>query len=182
MDATLSVIAEKGVRAVTQRRVSDAAGVSVGLISYYFSSTGAMIAGTLEELADSETRRLDEMRVTALALGDDIEGLVELLVDDIRQAGDARKRNVIASFALTLEIPLGTVERAAFDAWEQAQQDFYRAVASAVGAADPEAIGSFLLATSDGLALYSAVGTDPGSMSRAAFAGFDRLLRSLRGS
>jgi TetR/AcrR family transcriptional regulator, regulator of biofilm formation and stress response len=181
LEATLGIIAAEGVRAVTQRRVAAYAGVSVGLIPYYFDSTGALIVGALEELADRETRRLRAMQAVAAELKDDIEGLVELLVDDVRQSSGARKREVIASFALTLEIPLGTVDRDAFDAWEQAQEAFYGAVASSAGADDPAHVASFLLASSDGLALYSALGTDPEQMYRAAGVGFTLLLRSLRG-
>lgn len=178
LDATLGVIADDGVRAVTQRRVSAAAGASVGLITYHFTSTESLIAAALEQLAESETRRLTELHARAVELGDDLDGLIELLVDEVAQVAGPRKRDVIASFALTLEIPRGTVERLAFDTWEQAQNTLYRAIASAAGSDDPVADGNFLLASSDGLALYSAVTTDPQTMRDAARAGFDRLLRA----
>jgi TetR/AcrR family transcriptional regulator, regulator of biofilm formation and stress response len=179
VEATLDVIAEEGVRAVTQRRVSAAANASVGLIAYHFSSTSSLITAALEQLAEGEAKRLAEVHARALELEDDVDGLAELLVDEVVQASSVRRRDVIATFALTVEIPLGTVERLAFDAWEEAQQELYRAIAAAAGAEDPSAIGDFLMASVDGLSLYAAIAPDPGFSDEAARAGFGQLLRSL---
>lgn len=180
IEVTLDLIAEDGIRAVTQRRVAAAAEASVGLIAYYFTSTESLIAAALAELAEREARRLSALHARVLELDDDHDELVELLVDEVVESAIARKRDVIASFALTLEIPRGNIARAAFEAWEQAQFALYGAVAAAAGADDARAVTIFLLASCDGLSLYSAVSPNPEEQRRAAYAGLDRLLRSLR--
>jgi TetR/AcrR family transcriptional regulator, regulator of biofilm formation and stress response len=177
LDVTLDVIAEQGVRAVTQRRVAAAADTSVGLITYHFNSTRSMIAAALEQLAESETSRLAALTTAASELGGDRAALVELLVREVTEAGELRRRDVIASMALTLEIPRGSIERDAFDSWERAQQAFYEHVATALAAPAPEDFAIFLAATVDGLALYSAITTDPGGHAAAARLGLEQLLR-----
>jgi TetR/AcrR family transcriptional regulator, regulator of biofilm formation and stress response len=180
LDVTLDVIAEQGVRAVTQRHVSAAAEASVGLITYYFSSTESLIAAALDQLAAAEAQRLTAAYVRATELGGDLDALADLLVEDVAESAAARRRDVIAGVALTLEIPKGTVARTSFEDWERAQQQFYRAIATAAGAAEPEAAWRFLMASVDGMALYSAISSEPdGTWKGAAKVGFGSLLRSM---
>lgn len=179
LDATLDVIVEDGVRAVTQRRISAAADASVGLISYHFTSTRSLIAAALQQLAEQETRRLVEARERIDALEGDLAGLTDLLVAEVTRSGTAQRRDVIAAFALTLEIPRGTIDPMAFDAWEEAQLRYFQAIGTAAGAHDPVAVGEFLLGSTDGLAFYHALHRTPEGMVRAARAGFEHLLNGL---
>jgi len=178
LDATLSVIAADGVRAVTHRRVATAAGASVGLITYYFASTDELIAATLEDLAQRETARLETMRAAVEEIGPDSDRIVDLFVEDLRRCAGVRREDAIGAMALTLEIPRERVKREAFDAWESAQIALFEAVGTAIGAEFPEGFAIFLSASMDGLELYSAIAPDPAYMESAARAGLQHLLRA----
>lgn len=50
MDATVRVVARKGLRGVTYREVAEEAGVTYGLVSHHFGSRDALIEETLEHV------------------------------------------------------------------------------------------------------------------------------------
>jgi DNA-binding transcriptional regulator YbjK len=180
IDATLRVIATEGVRAVTHRRVAKEAGSATGLIAYYFASTPALIAGTLEELTRRETDRLDSLRDQVIATGGDVNTLVDLLVEELPRWSSDRKQDAISSMALTLEIPRSSISREAFADWEQAQDALYQAVAEQVGCSDHDALATYLAASLEGIAVYAAITSDPEDVERAARLGLRLLLTSAR--
>lgn len=177
LDATLDVIANEGVRAVTHRRVAAQAGVSLGLITYHFSSTSDLIAATLDELAQREVRRFRDLEAQISEQSLTTDQLVELLVEQVTQRSYALKREEIVGVALTLEIPRKRLPREAFDTWESAQLAMYEAIAQNIGSADPHATALFLLASIDGLSLYAAITTEPPQIEMAARSGLTRLIR-----
>lgn len=180
LEAALDVIADGGVRKVTHRRVAAQAEASVGLITYYFESTEALIAAALELSVGRDAQRLRSLTDRILQeAGPGVEHIVDLLVDDIAERAFERKREEVISLALTLEIPRFGVPREAFAAWESAQDDLYVGIARRVGSQEPEALGYYLMASVEGLALYAAISTNPSEVEAAARTGLGQLLRSI---
>lgn len=64
--ATLRLIGEQGVGAVTNRAVAKAAGVSLGSLTYHFPSQSDLLRESLQAFVDSEIARITEL-VTRLA-------------------------------------------------------------------------------------------------------------------
>lgn len=180
LDATLRIIATEGVRAVTQRRVAKEAGASLGLITYYFENTPALITSTLEDLGRRETERLLALQAKVERAGADVDKLVDIVMREVKQASGARKNTAIASFALTLEIPRGGVSRDLFDNWEKAQTSFFESIARALGCEDTEDIAMYLLSSVEGLSVFSAIAPDARHVHRGARAGLQLLLRALQ--
>jgi AcrR family transcriptional regulator len=66
LQATLRLIGEQGVGAVTNRAVATAAGVSLGSLTYHFPSQADLLRETLSRFVDAEITRISE-HVRALA-------------------------------------------------------------------------------------------------------------------
>lgn len=52
MDATLACLAERGIERTTVRQICERAGVSIGLVSHYYSGKEALVADVYARLAD----------------------------------------------------------------------------------------------------------------------------------
>lgn len=179
LEATLRIIALEGVRAVTHRRVAQEAGSSLGLISYHFQSTEALIAETLKELSAQEAQQMMTLRDRITAASGDADLLVETLVAAVFERGHAGRERTLAGYALTLEIPRLTVDRQSFTAWESALEDACAALCIALGREPQPELVAFLQATMDGLFLNAAIAQSPDDVVNAARAGLRRLLSSL---
>ena len=180
VDATVRVIATEGVRAVTHRRVARAAESSVGLVTYYFSTTEALIAATLEEVAALETSAHDRVRERVVELGDDVAGIVEVLAQEVADRSGPRRTVALASIALTLELTDRRDDRAPFDAWEGAQRALCDAVIQALDREPDQPTSMFLAAAMEGLYFFAVIAPDPSVIEEAARAGLSQVLRSLR--
>jgi DNA-binding transcriptional regulator YbjK len=179
LDATLRVIALEGVRAVTHRRVATEAGASVGLITYHFSSTDALISATLDALAADEAEQMTQLRDRILTVPGDVDALTEILVAEVAERAGARRDRALAGYALTLEIPRLTIDRLLFDAWETSAEDAYAALLTALGREPERPMVEFLESTMDGLFLFATISREPEAVSTAARAGLGQLLGSL---
>src|SRR5215217_9243720 len=86
--ATLAIVGEQGLQAVTHRAVARKAGVSLGAISHHFPTRGDLLRGALRQAAVVEVARLERLALTlqsrafetrewihsmATALGGDLE-------------------------------------------------------------------------------------------------------------
>ncbi|GAB3696432.1 TetR/AcrR family transcriptional regulator [Actinocorallia lasiicapitis] len=58
LDATLRLVGEKGIGAVTNRSVATAAGVSLGTLTYHFASQTELLRETLNRFVDAEIDRI----------------------------------------------------------------------------------------------------------------------------
>ncbi|MEV0403580.1 TetR family transcriptional regulator [Actinoallomurus sp. NPDC050550] len=59
--ATLRLIGEHGVGAVTNRRVATAAGVALGSLTYHFPNQAELLRETLSRYVDEEIQRISEI-------------------------------------------------------------------------------------------------------------------------
>jgi AcrR family transcriptional regulator len=181
LDATLQVIADEGVRAVTHRRVAKRAGASPGLISYYFSTTEELIAGVLADVAAQETASFDRLRAQVEAVRPDRSAMVELFVEEImRRAGD-QKVLTTAMLALTLELAGQRVDRQEFEQWETSEFALCEAVVRALGGQPDMDLDVFVSSVIDGLYMSAVISSSPQqTLERAVRAGLTALFEGLR--
>ena len=65
LDATLKLIGDRGLHAITLREVADAAGLSLGSTTYHFADRDALMLAALGRYADSVVSRCDAALVKA---------------------------------------------------------------------------------------------------------------------
>lgn len=88
-DATLAIIAEGGITAVTTRAVAERSGWSTGVINHYFNSRHDLLVGSLQRAAEVQGRTLRRLRLASTL--DPMERLTSLIesilpLDDRRVA------------------------------------------------------------------------------------------------
>src|SRR3954447_3892951 len=69
LDATLRLIGERGIGAVTNRSVATAADVSLGTLTYHFGSQAALLRESLNRFVDAEIDRITAIVVTLADAG-----------------------------------------------------------------------------------------------------------------
>jgi TetR/AcrR family transcriptional regulator, regulator of biofilm formation and stress response len=65
LDATMAIIGEDGLQAVTHRAVASRAGVSLGAISHHFPTREELLRSTLLHAAAVEVERLERLALTS---------------------------------------------------------------------------------------------------------------------
>lgn len=153
---TLEVIERRGVDAVTHRAVSDASGVPLGSVTYYFPSKEGLLRDALELWVAEEVDRLE-----AMAAAIDAEQVSP-------QEGAARWSELLAAndphqvaqFELYLQAArtpeLRDAVRSAFAAYERVAAAALRAA----GLESPERSAALFVALADGMGLRRVA--DPG--------------------
>lgn len=78
--AAAGVLMAEGLRALTHRRVAQAAGVPLGTTTYYFTSRGDLLRATVGVLIEDERERRAGVQVRDLSAPSVARALVELLL------------------------------------------------------------------------------------------------------
>ncbi len=170
VDAMRTSVAQRGAAGSTFEHVAREAGVSRGLLHYYFGTKERLLVEVVRRDAELRIARLDELLVQAQTVDDVLDGLVASLTDMIE--------NDPGFFLLLYE--LFSAGRRNPDIQHEVGQLFERTrshVAEVLRAKesegvislrfDAEAIVSYLFALADGLALQ--VLSDPERDSGGAF-------------
>jgi TetR/AcrR family transcriptional regulator, regulator of biofilm formation and stress response len=150
LQATLQLIGEQGLGAVTNRAVAERAGVSPGSLTYHFASQTELLRESLLRFVGQEAQRLE-------GLAEGLEGTtaevdeVAAAVQAVVQTAD--RRDQLAQMELYLQAArdpeLREVADLAFAAYDRAA----RAVLVALGVADPEPLVPATIALVDGFEL-----------------------------
>jgi DNA-binding transcriptional regulator YbjK len=175
LHATLHVIAEQGVGAVSNRRIAAEAGVALGSLTYHFPSQTTLLRESLMLHVAEEVTRLEavaaELRASE-ATAADAAAEVERVV---RRSAD--KVEPIAELELHLQAArdpeLQEASRRCFEAYE----DFAKAALEALGVPDPARHAPAVVALLSGLAIRR-LGTGERDASGTA----DALLTLIRGA
>ena len=170
LEAALSIAGAQGAAAVTHRSVAERAGVAVGSITYYFSTTASLLEEALRLAGDRE-----RARVAAAEPKDpgDAAGWVRGLVDHLLVASDADRERKLAAFELMLETARQPHLRAELAEWQQSYLHTAQTALAAAGAQDPASDATLLLAALLGLDLAQlATGGLPREILEAAIGGF----------
>lgn len=149
---TLAVIAGDGMRAVTHRRIAEDTGVAVGLITYYFSSTQALLESALHAVIAQEVERYEARVAELAASAPDRAALARFLVEEVLQWTEpSRRRDAGAIWALTMDRSGDPGRQEAYARWTAASRQTFARVAALAGAGDPAIDGALLEATIVGL-------------------------------
>jgi TetR/AcrR family transcriptional regulator, regulator of biofilm formation and stress response len=153
LQTTLRLIADEGIDAVSHRSVADAAGVSLGSTTYWFTSRQDMLRQALEHFARLEIETLREhlagvlgTRLSRKRLVDEFTALL------LPQLGEARWRTV-AQYAFLEEAARQPELEAVCREWTQAWQQALAEMFTSLGAPSPELEARMFLAMLDGLLL-----------------------------
>src|SRR5690606_39302608 len=84
--AAITVIAERGINALTHRMVAAEAGVPLGSTTYHFATLDDLVAVALDEAA---RRNIDALREWNAALPEDVD-LVTALTDLVLRSAERR--------------------------------------------------------------------------------------------
>lgn len=180
LDATLRVIASRGLTAVTHRSVAAEAGIPSGTTTYYFASKDELIEACLQHAADEEIAELEaraaQIDPAALAPAQWAAELVEWLSDELR--GRARQR-LLARYQLQLEAAHRPQLGAIYDRWTRAAFRLAERLLAAAGSEAPAADAVIVLAAVDGMRLNQ-LSRPEGSLSpRALRPVLERLMARL---
>ena len=118
IQATLELIAEGGVDAVSHRAVAERAGVSLGSTTYWFASRQQMLHDALEYFARTEIAALRERlgpvlerRLSLQSAGDQIRGALKLMTLAIESGSiPERDRRTLDAAMLRLRFALERLE------------------------------------------------------------------------
>ena len=163
VDAAREVIAEHGSRAATFENIAELAGVSRGLVHYYFKRKDALLC----EVARSSCEMYREIVSAAFAQAESVDELLDHLLDILRASIEADP----AFYGLMFELMLmarhndevATEIRAMAGEWttrlggelsSAAERGLVRPLD------DPEGVAKMCLAITDGLSLHAMVGVD----------------------
>ena len=170
LEAALAIVGAHGTAAVTHRAVADRAGVAVGSITYYFSTTGELLEEALRLAGERERER-----VAAAEPEDpsDASAWVQGLVDHLLVAGESDRQRKLAAFELMLESARRPHLRAELGEWQRSYLDTGETALAASGARDPARDASLLVAALLGLDLAQlAAGGLSRELLETAIAGF----------
>ncbi|GAA2447730.1 TetR/AcrR family transcriptional regulator [Actinomadura vinacea] len=149
LQATLRLIGEQGVGAVTNRAVARSAGVSLGSLTYHFPSQSDLLRESLRTFVDNEIAR-----VTARAAR--LQGAdPEQAADEVEKAivDFAQGPEQIASLELHLHSARDPAVREAATRCVEAYDRLAAAILSALGIPDPERRAPAVVAMLYGLAV-----------------------------
>jgi len=157
--ATVSVLADRGVAGVTHRAVTEAAGVPLATVSYFWSSIDELTNEALGTIVAEEASGLTE---ATAGLTGDMSSAEELAAVAARVSAP-RRPETIAQFEAYLDAARSDRHRPAVTEAIAAFRGAAEATLAGAGLADAAAAAEALVALSDGFALLQlATATDPG--------------------
>jgi len=178
LEATIEVIAERGIEGVTHRSVAARAEVPSSTPSYFFTSIDELIGAAITTIAEQVVTAVDELITAATAGVVDEDEFADQLVELM---SDARPQLVRVQF----EAYLASERRPDLQApVQEIMRGFDAATAQAlraVGVVDADLVARQFVAVIDGFALHR-IAWSRGEEDRAALtAVLRRLLDSYRG-
>lgn len=152
IEATLRVIADQGIRAVTHRSVAAEAGLPLAATTYYFASKEDLISACLRHAATAEIaeleRRVEAVDPAALSPEEWADGLIDWLEEEL---GEAARPRLVARYQLQLEAAHQPELGALYESWTVAAFRFAETLLSAAGSPQPAVDAAIVLAAVDGM-------------------------------
>lgn len=175
--ATMKLIADGGVAAVTNRRVAASAGVSLGSLTYHFTSQGQLLHESMLLYMEEETARREQIARELADLKPSVEQVAKAVEHAIATASDIRQQ--IAELELHLHAARDPQLRDASQRCFQAHEQIAVAALNALGISDAKRHAPTVVALMTGLAVrrLAAGGHDAHGTSDALLA----LVRGLSG-
>lgn len=168
--ATLKLIADGGVAAVTNRRVASAAGVSLGSLTYHFSSQAQLLRESLLLYVEEETARREQIARELATEKPGVEQVAEAVERLVAIPSDIPRQ--IAELELHLHAARDPELREASQRCFEAHEQIASAALTTLGIADGELHAPAVVALMTGLAVrrLAAGGRDAQGTSEALLA------------
>ncbi|WP_370552396.1 MULTISPECIES: TetR/AcrR family transcriptional regulator [unclassified Conexibacter] len=173
--ATLRVIAESGIGAVTNRRVATEAGVALGSLTYHFPSQTELLRDSLLRYVEEEVARLGaiaEQLRAASPTPEQVAAVVEQLLDS-----EPTRPGAISELELHLEASRDPALQEASGRCFAAYEDFGSAILEALEVPEPQRYAPMLVALMAGMTLRRL-----GTGARDAHGTADALMTIIRGA
>jgi AcrR family transcriptional regulator len=151
--ATLTIVGERGLEAVTHRAVADEAGVSLGAISHHFPSRADLLQQALRLAAANEVAHLERLALDLQNRAFDTDEWVRAMAQAL--GGDLQRNRTrhLAQYELLLACARDPEMRELSRAWREAHLRVAEVGLRAAGSQDPEAHAQLLTAAITGLLL-----------------------------
>jgi DNA-binding transcriptional regulator YbjK len=151
--ATMAIIGEQGLEAVTHRSVAGKAGVSLGAISHHFPTRADLLSSALEHAATVEVERLERLALTlqsqAFERSEWVHAMAAALGGDLKR--DPTRH--LAQYELLLACARDPRLRELSRAWREAHLRVSEVGLRAAGSSAPDAHAQLLTAAVTGLLL-----------------------------
>lgn len=151
LHVTLELIGEYGIGGLTNRRIAQAADISLGTLTYHFASQHQLLAEALSEFVSREVERLAAINTAlqhAEISADDAARRAQEIVESA-----VTRREQIAQFELYLHAARDADTMETARRCYAAYEELATATLAALGAADPARGATMLIALMDGFAL-----------------------------
>jgi AcrR family transcriptional regulator len=153
VDATLEIIGERGLQAVTHRAVARQAGVSLGAISHHFPSREALLRETLRHAAALEVAHLERLALELQSRAFDTEEWTQAMANALAHDLERHPVRHLAQYELLLACARDADLRELARAWREAHLRVAEVGLRAAGSSSPEAHAHLLTAAITGLML-----------------------------
>lgn len=154
--ATQQLIAQGGVAAVTNRRVAAVAGVSLGSLTYHFSSQAELLRESMLLYVEEETARRERIALELTAHELTLEHVAQVVERAIARAEDVPQQ--LAELEIHLHAARDPELREASRRCFAAHEQIAAAALAAVGVAEPERHAAKVVAMMSGLAVRRLAG------------------------
>jgi DNA-binding transcriptional regulator YbjK len=164
LQATVRLLATKGLGAVTHRAVAREARVPLAATTYYFDSKDELLAEALQVLAEAEVSRLSErINETTEQIRSNPLAAVTILAEALLPEGVEAERAWLAQFEIYLEAARNPALRPVVEHWRTAFEALAESSLRAAGAPEPGRRAPLLIAGINGILLdrLRSIGPDP---------------------
>ncbi|ROP39956.1 TetR/AcrR family transcriptional regulator [Saccharothrix texasensis] len=159
--AVLRIIGDDGVAGVTNRRIAQEAGVSLGSVTYHFATQQDLLRESLRHFVTEETKRFGDLAARNDVKCDDLGQVVEIVGQVAEATGTDSDR--IAPYELYLHAGRDPELRAAAAECFAAYDKLAETVLASIGVKDADRVASAVVGMVMGLklrALATGSGTD----------------------
>jgi DNA-binding transcriptional regulator YbjK len=181
LEATVKLLASKGLGAVTHRAVAREAHVPLAATTYYFDSKDELLAEALQVLAEAEVSRLSQvMGEIGDRIASEPRAAVTILAEALLPDGPKAEQRWLAQFEIYLEAARNPALRPAIEHWRASFETLAESTLRAAGSPEPEKRAPLLVAGVNGILLdrIRSIGPDPEGTMLTRFSELFELLIS----
>jgi TetR/AcrR family transcriptional regulator, regulator of biofilm formation and stress response len=151
--ATLTIVGQRGLEAVTHRAVAEEAGVSLGAISHHFPSRADLLEQALRQAAANEVAHLERLALELQSRAFETDGWVRAMAEALGSDLRRNRTRHLAQYELLLACAREPRMRELSRAWREAHLRVAEVGLRAAGSPQPELHAQLLTAAITGLLL-----------------------------
>ena len=159
LDAAITVLGERGIRALTHRAVDTQAGLPAGSASNHFRSRDALLDAVVERFAARERELWEDLAKSMYPTTP--RELARLLVAAARTATGSQRTLTLARYAILVEAGIHPAVRAQLLATGARVNTWFMTWLRVAGSADPERDAPIIMNHWTGLVLHDLAVPDP---------------------